>query len=309
MENIFKPDYREFPLFSVNWALVEIKPMQNKSFGKNILQGIRLRMGKIFHNPYRQVNIGPVKKIFLKHLNPGKIRTHRLFGKTIYYYSPTELLHGLHEIFVENIYKQHLPSRPYIIDCGANIGLSVIYMKRLYPQARIIAFEPDERNFSLLEKNICAFGFEQVETRREAVWIENTELQFASEGSMSSRIDMNAADDTITVKAVRLRDFLDRPVDFLKIDIEGAEYKVMNDIAGQLHFVDHLFLEYHGSFTQNAELAQLLTLLVEKGFSYYIKEATSVYDSPLELEKRPGIPYDVQLNIFCFRETKPMENT
>jgi FkbM family methyltransferase len=276
--------------------------MQNMSFGKNIVQGIRLRMSKIFHNPYRIVNIGPFKKIYYKHLNPGRIRTHKLLGKTISFYSPTELLHGLKEIFVDEIYKQKLPSNPYIIDCGANIGLSVIYMKKLYPDATIIAFEPDERNFELLKSNIGNFGFEQIEIRREAVWIENTILQFASEGSMSSRINNDNSDNTIPVKTIRLRDYINKPIDFLKIDIEGAEYQVMNDISGQLHFVNHLFLEYHGTFDQNAELSQLFELLVEKGFTYYIKEATSIFDTPLYPLKKPGMPYDVQLNIFCIKK-------
>jgi FkbM family methyltransferase len=276
--------------------------MQNKSFSKNIVQGIRLRIGKIFHNPYRLVNIGPIKKIYYKHLNPGRIRTHMLLNKKISFYSPTELLHGLKEIFVDEIYKQDLPSSPYIIDCGANIGLSVIYMKNLYPKATIIAFEPDEKNFELLKRNIENFEFGQVEIRQEAVWIENTTLQFASEGSMSSRIDNNISGNTIPVKAIRLKDYINKPIDFLKIDIEGAEFQVMNDISGQLHFVNHLFLEYHGTFEQNAELTQLFELLVENEFTYYIKEATSVYDKPLYPIKRPGLPYDVQLNIFCIRK-------
>ncbi len=268
------------------------------------MQGIRLRMGKIFHNPYRIVNIGLLKKIYYKHLSPGRVRHHRLLGNTISFYSPTELLHGLKEIFVDEIYKQNLPATPFIIDCGANIGLSVIYMKNLYPMATILAFEPDERNFELLNKNIQNFRFEQVEIRREAVWIENTILQFASEGSMSSRINNGISGNTIPVKAIRLKDYLNKPVDFLKIDIEGAEFKVMNDISGQLHFVNHLFLEYHGTFEQNAELSQLFALLVEKDFTYYIKEATSIYDSPLNPLKKPGMPYDVQLNIFCIRKLK-----
>src|ERR1700676_225164 len=124
MENIIKPDYRELPLFSVNCTLVEIKSMQNKSFGKNILQGVRLRVGKIFHNPYHSVNIGHLKKIYYKHLTMGKLRTHRLFGKEFSYLSSGELLHGLKEIFVDEIYKQKRLPRPFIIDCGANIGLS-----------------------------------------------------------------------------------------------------------------------------------------------------------------------------------------
>src|SRR6478672_5618518 len=118
--------------------------MQNKSFGNNILHGIRQRIGKIFHNPYQTVNIGPLRKIYYTHLNPGKVRSHILFGKEFFFINPSELMHGLNEIFIEEVYKQSLPPNPYIIDCGANIGLSVIYLKQMFPDARIIAFEPDE---------------------------------------------------------------------------------------------------------------------------------------------------------------------
>jgi FkbM family methyltransferase len=280
--------------------------MQNKSFGKNIVQGIRLRISKIFHNPYRVVNISPLKKIYYKHLNSGIIRSHKLLGREISFYSPTELLHGLKEIFVDEIYKQNLPSNPYIIDCGANIGLSVIYMKSKYPLATIIAFEPDERNFELLSNNLGNFGFELVEIRREAVWTENTVLQFASEGSMASRIENKSSIKTISVNAIRLKNYINKPIDFLKIDIEGAEYQVINDIADNLHFVNHLFLEYHGTFEQNGELSKLFLLLVEKGFYYYIKEATSVYDKPLDLKKNPNMHFDIQLNIFCVRHNNNM---
>jgi FkbM family methyltransferase len=276
--------------------------MQNKSFNKNIVQGVRLRINKIFHNPYRIVNVSPLKKIYYKHLNPGKVRIHKLLGKPLSFYNSTELLHGLKEIFIDEIYKQNLSSTPYIIDCGAHIGLSVIYMKNLYPHASILAFEPDEKNFDLLKKNVENFGFEEVDIRREAVWIENATIQFASEGSMTSHIGNAGPEKTISVKAIRLKDYICKPVDFLKIDIEGAEYRVMKDISDQLHFVKHLFLEYHGTFEQNPELTELFDLLVEKGFNYYIKEAASVYNWPLYPSKKQGVLYDVQLNIFCIKK-------
>jgi FkbM family methyltransferase len=276
--------------------------MQNKSFGKNILQGIRLRMGKIFHNPYREVNIGLFKKIYYKHLNPGKTRIHWLFGKEFSYISASELLYGLKEIFVDEIYKQALPPRPYIIDCGANIGLSVIYMKRLYPDAEIIAFEPDEQNYSLLEKNIRSFDLSQVDLRKEAIWVNDGKLKFSSQGSMSSKIETDDHAAAIEVKSTRLKNWLNRRVDFLKIDIEGAEYAVMQDIQANLQVVSNLFLEYHGSFEQNPQLTELFAMISNAGFQFYIKEATNLYRTPFSRSKNPGFAYDVQLNIFCFRK-------
>jgi FkbM family methyltransferase len=277
--------------------------MQNSSFFTRMMKGIQARFGALFSNPYGKVNINWFGEKYYKHLSPGKIRSHRLFGKKFFFYSPQEFLHGLKEIFLEELYKQELTGSPYIIDCGANMGLSIIYIKRLCPEAEIIAFEPDETNFELLSRNISSFGYQGITLRKEAVWNDNTLLAFSNEGSMSSKISNLATEHTREVKAIRLRDFLNRPVDFLKMDIEGAEFVVVMDSADRLHQVKNLFIEYHGSFDQKNELSSLLNLLVEKGFAYYIKEATSVYDHPFARVKKPLIPYDVQLNIFCFRPT------
>src|SRR5688572_21649310 len=132
--------------------------MQNKSLVKNLWTGIRKRMGRFFSNPYSEVNVNWFKLKYYKHLQAGKLRKHRLAGKWLYFYSSTELLHMLKEVFIEKVYFQPLPPEPFIIDCGANIGLSVIYLKTLSPGATILAFEPDEKNFELLSKNIKARG-------------------------------------------------------------------------------------------------------------------------------------------------------
>ncbi len=275
--------------------------MEKKSFLENIYQGIRLRLNKLFHNPYRELNVGPVKKIYYKHLNPGEPRIHRLFGKELHFINATELLHGLKEIFVEEIYKQELPAKPYIIDCGANIGLSVIYMKHRHPDAEILAFEPDEQNFLLLSKNVQSFGFENVHLKKEAVWIEDKILNFSAKGSTASKLIDQSTTESVSVKAVRLKNLIDRKTDLLKIDIEGAEYQVVIDIQEKLKYVGHLFIEYHGNFNQNTELNEIFDVIVKNGFHYYIKEAAPVYDTPFSRPLKNRYPYDIQLNIFCFR--------
>ena len=100
-------------------------------------------------------------------------------------------MHGLNEIFIDEIYKIKLPPNARIIDCGAHIGLSVIYFKRICPTSFITAFEPDEQNFNLLKQNIQSFQLESVDLRKEAVWVANTELNFSNEGSMASKIETN----------------------------------------------------------------------------------------------------------------------
>ena len=174
----------------------------------------------------------------------------------------------------------------------------MIYLKNKYPKAKIIAFEPDEKNFDLLQRNTIALT--DVELKKEAVWVENTYLNFISDGSMSSKINLEK-ENSQQVKAIRLKDYLNNKVDFLKIDIEGAEYRVLKDISEKLINVENLFLEYHGNFNQNDELVEIFEIISKSGFQFYIKEAVSVFDHPFLHKKDRKIPYDVQLNIFCFR--------
>jgi FkbM family methyltransferase len=279
--------------------------MVTGSFTKNILTGLQKATSRYFNSPYKKVNINWFKLKILKHQPAGKLRHHTLHGKKVFYINPQEFLHGLEEIFIDEVYLQKLPQNAYVIDCGSNIGLSIIYIKQLCPSATVIGFEPDEKNYDLLQKNLQSLQLTDVILHKAAVWTENKLLQFTVTGTMGSSISSTATAKTIPVEGIRLKDLLIKKVDFLKIDIEGAEYDVLKDIESELKFVQNLFIEYHGSFSQNNELTDMLAILVRSGFNYYIKEATSVYDYPLTREKNNSIPFDVQLNIFCTRKIRP----
>jgi FkbM family methyltransferase len=280
----------------------KVETMQNKSLLRNIVSGTKERIFRTFKNPYRHLDLNFFKLKYLKHLPPGKVRYHKLKSGIIAYINAQELLHGFDEIFVQELYKIKLPPECYIIDCGANIGLSIIYFKQLYPKAHIVAFEPDDQNFHLLSENISSFSLKDVELRKEAVWIENTTIGFSNEGSMSSKISEENPNSK-KVKTSRLKEFLSRKVDFLKIDIEGAEYAVVKDIEELLFNVENMFIEYHGTFGQSKELIHILNILSKNSFTFYIKEATAVYPSPFadSLNQTVQKDWDIQLNIFCFR--------
>ena len=202
-------------------------------------------------------------------------------------------------IFVREIYR--FPARapdPLILDCGANVGLAVLYWKTIYPAARIIAFEPDASVFAALEQNLAASGLADVNAVRAAVWTEDGELSFWSEGADAGRLAAGGEGHT-RVRAVRLRDELDKPVDLLKLDIEGAEVDVIVDCADQLTNVARLFVEYHSLVGHEQRLDELLAALRPAGFRYFL-EPEYPSGQPFML-RDVHVGMDNQVNIYAFR--------
>lgn len=272
---------------------------------KKILKGIGYRWAKTFSNKYKAVGLSWADVKWLKHTKARSGLKIGVAGCDFYFRDGYELLHGIDEIFIEEVYKCQLPKEALIIDCGANMGLSVLYFKKICPDAKVIAFEPDEDNFKILEKNIKSRELQGVDLRRQAVWTADTTLNFAAEGSMSSKLETGG---NVQVQAIRLANLLHQKVDFLKIDIEGAEYEVVKDIAPYLSNVSNLFLEYHGTFSQNRQIVELLDLLTNAGFRFYIKEAAHLHAHPFHSHRSTGSGFDIQLNISCFRPAGQVGN-
>src|SRR4051812_23498352 len=112
----------------------------------NVIKGIGKKVKKAFSNPYKKIELSWGQVRVLKNLPAYAHNSITLFNHQIFFYGRNEFLHGLNEIFIDEIYKTMLPENATIIDCGAHIGLSVIYFKKICPTAAIIAFEPDEKN-------------------------------------------------------------------------------------------------------------------------------------------------------------------
>lgn len=250
-----------------------------------------------------KIGISPKEKKRLMESSTFQQETAKVFNWNFTFSHGPSLLHSLEEIFGDDIYLFDSENdAPYIIDCGANIGVSVLYFQRKYPKAKILAFEPDEDIFKILEKNINTFGHPTTEIRKEAVWIKDEDLQFYSEGGLAGSFvtDFAKKNQIITVKAVDLKKYLEQPVDFLKIDIEGAENTLIFDIADSLKNVKNLFLEYHGILDEEQNLGEILNLLKSKGFEYYIRVAGETIIHPFCNEKPKS--FNQQLNIFCYRK-------
>lgn len=220
--------------------------------------------------------------------------------REIQFSSPFWFLHSLDEIFVEEVYKFNQSSDNHLIlDCGANIGLSTIYLKYIFPNAQIIAFEPDKKIFSQLSENIKKFDLKNVELKNSAVWIENGFVNFESDQGLGGKIN-KTSEQTQSLEAIRLHDYLiNKKVFFLKMDIEGAEYAVLKDIEKDLDNVENLFIEFHAEKRQKNKLIEILQIVENAGFEYYIKDAWDNMKYPFTKHNTGG--FHMQLNIFCYR--------
>jgi len=232
---------------------------------------------------------------------PESQMTTKLFKNDLLINSPFWYLHGLKELFIEETYKFNTTkSNPRIIDCGANIGLSLIYFKRLYPNAVITAFEPDKDIFAILKTNLSNFSYGDIELINKAVWNSNNSIKFLASGGVGGRINKaEEGEQVIEIPAVRLKDYLEKEIDFLKIDIEGAEFDVINDCKEKLNNVHNIFIEYHSEENREQKLDEILKILKDAKFKYYIKEAWNNQPMPY-VNNRTNL-FDLQLNIFGYR--------
>ena len=168
--------------------------------------------------------------------------------------------------------------KPVIIECGANIGVTTLYFKWLYPAAEIHAFEPDPAIFACYEETVQRNALSNVTAYRSAVSDTNADLQFyrgeTTYGTGSLVKGRNAADSALKVKATRLSEFikrLRRRIDFLKVDIEGGEWALFKDLdrQGSLRSVDQLVIEYHHHMgLPSTSLADVLSALTRNGFDF-----------------------------------------
>jgi FkbM family methyltransferase len=254
--------------------------------------------------------------VFGAYLKPGELEELKMrpryfsgeasfLGKPFKFSDATTFLGGIIELFHENKYQFTASKKdPLILDCGANIGLSVLYFKKMYPKSIIHAFEPDPELFEMLEQNIESFGLSDVFLHSSAIWVENSEVAFFSEGGFSGRISDDELGKSERVQCERLSDLLDKKIDFLKLDIEGAEVEVIEDCRDSLHNIDHLFIEYHSQAGKKQQLDVILKRLTDAGFKYQIKDVFSAKSPYLKVDYMATM--DLQLEIFAFRdETRP----
>jgi FkbM family methyltransferase len=147
-----------------------------------------------------------------------------------------------------------------IIDGGANVGYVSVFLAQAYPDAKIVAVEPDLSNLALLREN-CA-PYPNIEVIPGAMWPERTELFIENPDELSWGLRVSEAQSStdrlfpsVTVGDILARSGEDR-IDLLKLDIEGSEERLFSrGYEGWIGRVGKLIVETHGPRSREAVLA------------------------------------------------------
>jgi FkbM family methyltransferase len=224
-----------------------------------------------------------LKQFFLAGLLKRRLTRESIFGYEVHFFDYHTFAILFEELYVAEIYYFSASTpEPLIVDCGSNIGLSVLYFKRLYPKARVIAFEPDKATFETLERNIKSNNLAGVTLVKKALYDSVGSIPFYVSPEQpgllvqSTRKENLARSEVTTVETETLSTYLTEPVDLLKMDIEGAEDHVLKDLdeTGKLALVREIVLEYHHHLTPREDkLGVFLKTLEQTNFGYQLKAA------------------------------------
>jgi FkbM family methyltransferase len=122
------------------------------------------------------------------------------------------------------------------LDIGAHIGRYALEIaKAVGEKGLVIAIEPQPENYACLVKNIRLNKFENITALNVAGWDKDCKMELFSTGGSSPSLKWNHGLGGFMVEA-RVLDNLVKgiKVDWIKIDVEGAEYEVLRGLENTL---------------------------------------------------------------------------
>lgn len=223
---------------------------------------------------------------------------------------------GIYEPVETEFLKKIIKPNMHVIDVGANIGYFTTLFSRLVgPQGKVTAFEPSPRSFLILKKNAMFNCIKNVTIIQKAIanFSGKEKFYLSSINTGDNRFSGDPIEDydmdreEIEVDVIKLDEyFLHENVDFLKIDAQGAEMKILESASNIIENNPNLqmMLEFWpvGLSAQKTSGENLLAKIKQLGFNIYdLNDMPKMNTSSIEnlCNRYTGKSYT---NIFCTKD-------
>ncbi len=267
---------------------------------------------KLFHRMFRFAL--PKGEIFVSTHNGPKLYLDREENTDMVRHL---ILGGSYEPSTTCIFKRHVQKGMTVIDIGAHVGYYTTFAATLVGgEGKVLAFEPDPATYKLLCKNIEINGFRNVVPVQKAVAREvSTRQMYLRPDGRTSRLHHTGETLTVQVEAVSLDQYLGTlsKVDFIKMDIEGAEYEALLGMEGMIKHNDNLTLvtEFCPFLMERAGYnpGDYLRRLSELGFTLYMIDDRAGVDEDKMLgpmSENFSVRGERSFNILCVKNHRAM---
>jgi FkbM family methyltransferase len=167
-----------------------------------------------------------------------------------------------------------------IIDIGAHIGLFCLYAYQYCKKGKIFCYEPIKENFDVLIENIELNKIKNIISFNSAVSNQTDKIKIFPNSDDSAHSIFDSGKDSINVNSTTIKSIFDenkiKKCDLLKLDCEGAEYKIIDSIPTEYFFrIDKIILEYHSAGENPDLFKKLLKKLTDNSFDIKIEKISN----------------------------------
>jgi FkbM family methyltransferase len=191
-----------------------------------------------------------------------------------------------------------------IVDIGAHVGAASILFNCVYPQARLVCFEPSAGNFEYLRKNLANIPNAEIYPIGLSDRSGQRKLYRGVHHSMENSV-VPSAGTTDDFEVIELRDAAGEfeargltDISILKIDTEGCELPILRTLRAWLGRIDLIYLEYHSDDDRRAidqHLAEHFVMASSRAFR--VHRGSALYLSRRIIDRYPWLDRDrIQLS-------------
>lgn len=192
-------------------------------------------------------------------------------------------INGVYGELDTKIIREEIHEGDIVIDVGANIGYyTLIFAQLVGSSGKVFAFEPEPKNFEILKKNIEINNYQNIVAEQKIVSDKSgiVKLFIAEHGIVGHRINQQKSSQKfIEVESIILDNYikklnLDNKINFIKIDVEGSEPKVLEGAKEIMQKSNQLkiFTEFNREAVEEygIEPKEMIDLFYRNGFKIYL---------------------------------------